>query len=79
MELHILKYACIPEINSPLEEENRGRGKIGEESGMVEDGRCVQRSGNRTEVYSSQGWVLWVATRESHMPGNQEHPRNPQG
>ena len=36
MELHILKYACIPEINSPLEEENRGRGKIGEESGMVE-------------------------------------------
>ena len=33
MELHILKYACIPEINSPLEEENRGREKIGEESG----------------------------------------------
>ena len=46
MELHILKYACIPEINSPLEEENRGSEKIGEESGMVEDGRCVQRSGN---------------------------------
>ena len=79
MKLHILKYACIPEINSPLEEGNRGRGEIGAESGMVEDGRCVQRSGNRTEVYSSQGWVLWVATRESHMPGNQEHPRNPQG
>jgi hypothetical protein len=46
MKLHILKYACIPEINSPLEEENRGRGKIGEESGMVENGRCVHRSGN---------------------------------
>jgi hypothetical protein len=62
------------------EEDRRGRGERGAESGMRGDReRCTEGQENEQRYIAMEDGVLGVATRKFQMAGKQEPPRIPLG